>query len=120
MKKLLCIISHPPYQDSHSLELIESAMVGAVFDFQVSLLFRDEGVWGLLDGQDAGALQQRTFAKVLSALPTYEVDAVYVCASAMDEHKLGVEQFALPVRPVSFAEQAQLIAGQDAVLGAQA
>ena len=55
MKKMLCVVSRPPYSGSHDLELIEAAMVGAVFDLKVSVLFRGEGVWALLEGQNADA-----------------------------------------------------------------
>ena len=30
MKKLMCVISQPPYANSHVLELLETAMVAAV------------------------------------------------------------------------------------------
>lgn len=120
MNKILCIISRPPYQGSHDLELIEAAMVGAVFDMQVSILFRDEGVWALLDGQDAGPLEQRTFSKVLSALPAYEVDKLYVCSESLNQRGVSPDQFCIAATPLSVAEQQTLIAEHEAVLGAQA
>ena len=120
MNNILCVVSRPPYQGSHDLELLEAAMVGAVFDMQVSLLFRDEGVWALLDGQDASPLQQRTFSKVLSALPTYEVESLYVCAESLRERGLASAALCMQVTPLSLAEQQQLMAEQHAVLGAQA
>jgi len=120
MNKMLCIISRPPYQGSHDLELIEAAMVGAVFDMQVSILFRGEGVWALLEGQDATPLGQRTLSKVLSALPTYEVEHLYVCAQALAEHGIDPAQLCVAAEAVDLAEQQALIAAQHAVLGAQA
>jgi len=117
---ILGIISRPPYQDSHDLELIEVAMVAAVFDMNVSLLFRDAGIWALLDNQDASPLEQRTLSKVLTALPAYEVENIYVCADSMDKYALSGQQFCLPIIALSLIEQQQLIAQQHAVLGAQA
>ena len=119
MNKILCVISRPPYQGSHDLELIEAAMVGAVFDMQVSILFRDEGVWALLEGQDASPLQQRTFGKVLSALPTYEVEQLFVCSESLEQRGISTDQFCVAATPLSAAEQQTLIAEQEAVLGAQ-
>lgn len=119
MKRVLCIVSNPPYANSHSLELIETAMVGAVFDFKVSVLFRNEGVWSLLKNQDAGPLQQRTLANVLTALPTYDVEDIYVCADSANNRNLSPGDFAIDVKLVGMPEQAKLIATQDAVIGAQ-
>ena len=120
MSRLLCIVSRPPYESSHSLELLETAMVGAVFDFDVSILFRGEGVWGLVKDQDASLLERRTFAKVLTAMPAYDVDKIFVCAQALSDSGLQVEQLAVPVQVLHIDAQADLIAAQDAVMGAQA
>ena len=119
MKSLLCIVSKPPYAGTHTLEVLETAMVGAVFDFKVSLLFRDAGVWNLLPGQDASDIGLRTLSNVLQALPTYEVDRLYVCAQSLQA--LNIDSAELPVEHavLSPEEQAALIAEQDAVVGAQ-
>lgn len=119
MKQVLCIISRAPYADTHSLELLETAMVGAVFDFKVSLLFRGEGVWGLLKEQNGSPLGRRTFSKVLSALPTYEVEHIYACEQALQKAGLKDAQLAVPVEAIDAAAQAQLISIQDVVMGAQ-
>ena len=119
MKRVLCIVSNPPYANSHSLELIETAMVSAVFDFKVSVLFRDEGVWSLLKIQNATPLGQRTLANILTALPTYDVEDIYVCANSADIRNLSPGDFAVDTKPLSMTEQADLIAAQDAVIGAQ-
>ena len=119
MKKILCMLSRPPYHSSHDLELVEAAMVGAVFDMKVSVLFRGEGVWALLDGQDADALGVRTFSKVLSALPTYEVDDIYVCSDSLAVRNIDVAELVLPVQMLTPTQQGELMQSQDAVLGAQ-
>jgi len=119
MTKLLCIISRPPYQNSHSLELLETAMVGAVFDFEVSVLFRGEGVWCLLKDQDASTLSQRTLGKVLGALATYEISSLYVCTDALQSRSLAEADLFMPVVSLDFAKQADLIAQQNVVMGAQ-
>ncbi len=119
MKKILCVVSRPPYQGSHDLELIEAAMVGAVFEMQVSVLFRGDGVWALHAGQNAAPLQQRTLSHVLSALPTYDVKRLYVCAEGMTERGLAQEDLCIDATPLSMAEQQALMSDQQAVLGAQ-
>jgi len=119
VKNMLCVISQPPYASSHSLEAIEAAMVGAVFDFNVSVLFRGEGVWCLLDNQNAVPLQQRTVSKVLQALPTYDIDKIYVCSAALKEHNLAASDLCLPAKSLAPIEQGRLLSEQDVAIGAQ-
>ena len=113
------MISHAPYRDAHALELLDVALVGAVFDCEVSILFRDEGVWALLENQDASVLEQRTVGKVLDALETYEVNSVYVCAESLKARGLDNDALAIAVEAIDHETQAALIADQEAVLGAQ-
>ncbi len=117
MKKLLAIVGDTPYRDTHTFETIEAAMVGAVFDFSISILFIDDGVWALLDGQDAQSLGRRTIGKVISALPDYEVSDLYVCADSMRERDLEVSNLVLEAEPVSTEDQQSLIGEQDIVMG---
>ncbi len=117
MKKVLVVVNQPPYQSSHALELIEAAMVGAVFDFEVSILFRGEGVWNLLGDQNASPLGRRTVSKLLAALPTYDVSSLFVCTEALNQAALKTDQLVVPAALLSPQEQAGLIARQDAVIG---
>ncbi len=117
MKKLMCVINQPPYANSHVLELLETAMVAAVFDMQVSLLFCDEGLWSLLKTQNADPLGQRTLSKVLLALPDYDVSSIYVCADAMQDRQLNADSLVLNATPLDKSAQAELMSGQDVVMG---
>jgi tRNA 2-thiouridine synthesizing protein C len=118
MKKMLFIISQPPYANSHNAELLEAAMVGAVFDGEVSILFRDDGVWGLLPNQRGELIGQKTFSKMLSALPTYEVDQLFACASSVADRDLSIAT-GPAMELITLEQQAILIAAQDVVIGAQ-
>jgi tRNA 2-thiouridine synthesizing protein C len=118
VKKLLCVISQPPYRNSHSLELLETAMVAAVFDLQVSILFRDAGVLALIDEQEGQPIGVRTLSKVLTALPTYEIQSLYVCGPSIVRYKIE-KLNSIPAATIDHAEQAALISAQDVVIGAQ-
>jgi tRNA 2-thiouridine synthesizing protein C len=78
-KRILFLLRHGPYASSHAVEALETVLVAGVFDQQVSVLFRDDGVWQLLAGQDGTAVEQRTVSRVLSALPEYDVTQLYAC-----------------------------------------
>ena len=118
MKQVMCVVSKTPYESAHSLELLEAAMVGAVFDFQVSLLFRADGIWSLVHGQNGQPIGKRTLSNVLLAMPTYEVERIYACAEAVRSAGLDLSHCELDVVLVEPNEQAQLLASQHAVIGA--
>ena len=115
-KRILFLLRQPPYAGSHALEALESVLVAGVFDQQVSVLFSDDGVWQLVNGQDGAEVGRRTVSKVASALPEYDVTSLYVCASALRERGLSADDLALPARALEAAEQRALIADQDAVV----
>lgn len=43
-RKLLFLLRQAPYGTSHALEALEAVLVAGVFEQQVAVLFRDEGV----------------------------------------------------------------------------
>ena len=116
MKNILYIVSRAPYSGAQSFEFIDSAMVSAIFDYNVVVLFRGEGVWGLLRDQDGVLLNSKTYSKVLAALPTYEINNLYFCENSMRERRINISQIDIPVKPLSVMQQQQLIANQDIVM----
>jgi len=116
MKQMLFVLQRAPYVSTHSIEILEAAMVAAVFDANTSLLFRGDGVWSLIDGQDATPLGRRTIGKMLSAMPSYEIEQFYVCSQSL--HERGLEGQSLLGSPSILAPsaQAELIQRQDAVI----
>ena len=116
MKNVLYIISKSPYSGIKSFELIDSAMVSAIFENNVSILFRAEGVWSLLSDQNGELLNSKTYSKVLSALPTYEIDNLYFCEDSINERQINRNQIDIHLKSLSLSEQQQLIANQDIVM----
>jgi tRNA 2-thiouridine synthesizing protein C len=118
MKRYLFIVSRSPYGSSFVLEQLETAMVAAAFDGSVSILLRDDGVWSLQLDQSGDAIEQQTLAKVLSGLPSYEIDRLYVCAPSLQMRGVEVDQD-LGFEAVDYAAQQALIGNSDVVIGGQ-
>ena len=118
MKKMLFVVSQPPYVNTHNAELLEAAMVGAVFEGEISILFRDDGVWGLLPDQHGELIGQKTFSKMLSALPTYEVSQIFACTVSIAARDLTIAP-SPEIEQLTLEQQTILIAAQDVVIGAQ-
>jgi tRNA 2-thiouridine synthesizing protein C len=115
-KRILFLMRHPPSATSHALEALEAALVAGVFDQHVSVLFADDGVWQLLADQDGVALQTRTVSRVVSVLPEYGIESLYVCRESLQRHGLSESDLVLRVQVLGKTEQQALIAGHGVVL----
>ena len=116
MQKLLAIIARPPYADHRLFELIDAALVAAVFDYQVTLLFIEDGVQCLRSNQDGRLMNQRDFAKHLLGLDAYDIDRLFACSDSLAERGINQDCMAAKVIGLNSTEQSAMIAAQDVVL----
>ncbi|MGO9392389.1 sulfurtransferase complex subunit TusC [Rhodoblastus sp.] len=129
-KTFLYINRRAPFGTIYALESLEVVLIGAAFEQDVSLAFIDDGVFQLLNNQDATAAGMKTFSKIYRALGDYEVRKLYVEKESMDLRGLTIEDL-MPItyedededyaekpsiKVVDRSEMAQLIASQDVVL----
>jgi len=129
-KKFLYINRKAPFGTIYALESLEVVLIGAAFEQDVSLAFLDDGVFQLMNGQDATAAGMKNFSKIYRALGDYEVRKLYVEKDSLDLRGLTIDDL-MPItyededddyneKPslilVDKAEMAKLIADQDVVL----
>jgi len=114
--KFLYLLRRPPYSGSLAAEAIDSILVAGVFDQQVCVLFKDDGVLQLLKNQQGQLLGHRSVNRMLSVLPEYDIDELFVCARSLEVRNLSSDQLALPVQIVNEAEQQMLIAAANVVM----
>jgi tRNA 2-thiouridine synthesizing protein C len=91
VKKFLYINRKAPYGTIYALESLEVVLIGAAFEQDVSLAFIDDGVFQLVDGQNASGIGMKTFAKTYRALGDFEVRKLYVEKESLAERGLTVE-----------------------------
>ena len=115
MKRLLCIVSNNPLDGSKVIEQLEAAMVAAVFEFHVSILFIGDGVNCLRQNQNGDLLGARSPGKLIDGLDIYEINNLYVCVESVESQKI-LEH----IQPINLIEQGLLIQEQDIVLGGAA
>jgi len=129
-KKFLYLNRKAPYGTIYALESLEVVLIGAAFEQEVSLAFLDDGVFQLMNNQDASGTGMKGFSKTYRALGDYEVRKLYVETESLELRGLTVDDL-MPITwedededyaekpsiiPVSKAELAKLIAGHDVVL----
>jgi len=115
-KRTLFMLRQAPYRTSPTTEAIESILVAGVFEQDVSVLFKDDGVWQLVKDQDGTRLGTRTVGNVLGALPEYGVTKLFVCEQSLQRRALTLNDLVLSVQPLTRPQQQALITNQDAVL----
>jgi tRNA 2-thiouridine synthesizing protein C len=116
-KRFLIVCRHPPYGTSLARDALDVAMATAAFDQEVAMLFLGDGVLQLCNAQDGAAIEQKSHDKQLSALPLYDVDALYVDAHSLRTHGLEADDLVLPAQPLTDEEIADLFARHTIVLG---
>ncbi len=129
-KRFLYINRKAPYGTIYALELLEVVLIGAAFEQDVSLAFLDDGVFQIVEGQDASAVGMKNFSKTYRALGDFEVRKLYVERESLAERGLS-ESDLMPItwedededfaeKPsihcVDRAEMARLIGAADVVL----
>ncbi|KAA0013515.1 sulfurtransferase complex subunit TusC [Billgrantia pellis] len=107
---LLIILRHAPHGSSWLREGLDAALVAAAFGKSVSLLFQGDGIMALIPGQGAGALGQKGTAATLDMLAMYDIESLYVDASALDRFGMTPDDLQLPALPVDDATISRLIA----------
>ena len=116
MKSMLIISRQAPWAGPGAREALDIALAGGAFDLPLGLLFLDDGVFQLVAGQQASALQQKDLTSNLQALPLFGVEELFVSARSLVERGLGDAQLALPVEKLDDAALTQLLDRFDQVV----
>ena len=111
-RKILFLVAHPPHRGALAFEMLDELLVGAVFEQKISVLFIDDGVFQLIDGGEPHGNVARGFR----ALPTYDVDDIFVDVSALRRRGLSAAALSVPARTLTRAGIRKLIASHDVVV----
>jgi tRNA 2-thiouridine synthesizing protein C len=111
-RRMLFVVAHSPRRGALALETLDALLVGAAFDQKVSVLFVGDGVYQLVDVPPANDSQTRGYR----ALPTYDVDGVYVDRTALRQRGLSAAAFMIPVQELTRRRIQLLVAAHDVVI----
>ena len=106
-KNVLFLLRRPA-DAAEAAEALDAALVAAVFDQSVSLLFKDEGV--------SQIETQSVLAETIGSLADYDINAVYACEESLAVRNIGATDLLRPVTSLDAGEQARLIDQQDVVV----
>ncbi|MCI4680328.1 DsrE family protein [Rhodoblastus acidophilus] len=100
-KKFFYLNRRASYGTIYALESLEVVLIGAAFEQDVSLGFVDDGVFQLMNDQDATAAGMKTFSKIYRALGDYEVRKLYVEKESLETRGLTVED----LMPITYEDE---------------
>lgn len=132
IKKFMFLNRKAPYGTIYALEMLETVLISAAFDQDVSLVFMDDGVFQLKKGCNTKSINMKNFSATYKALGDYDIQKLYVERESLEARGLTVDDLTEviyededndweekpAVHIVSRAEIAALMVEQDVVISA--
>ena len=115
-KKFLYVNRRAPHGTVYALESLETVLIGAAFDQDVSMLFIDDGVYQLKKEQNPEGIEFKNFSKAFRALEMYDVEKLFVEQESLQERGLSEDDLLVDVEVISRDQTKALINDQDVVL----
>ncbi len=116
IKKFLYVNRRQPHGTVYALESLETVLIGAAFDQDVSMLFIDDGVYQLKKEQSPDGIDMKNFSKTYRALEMYDVEKLFVERESLEERGLSAEDLLVDVEVIATADVKALVDEQDVVL----
>ena len=116
MKSILYVMSKAPYGSDLAKESLDALMAMAIFDQALSALWLDDGVFQLLNNQQATKIEEKNFNSVTSGFELYGVEQCYVCSSSLSLRGLKLSQLSINAKPLNAQEIKTLMSQQQQIV----
>ena len=116
VKQFLYVNRRQPHGTAYALESLETVLIGAAFDQNVSVLFIDDGVYQLKKEQKPETLGMKNFSKTFRALEMYDVEKLFVEQESLDERGLKADDLLVDVEIIPGEQVSTLINKHDVIL----
>ncbi len=113
MKNILVISNKAPFDKMHIRESLDTCLIFAAIEQNISWLFKDDAVLALKAGFNLSNSGLKDFFKTLKTLEIYDVEQVYVCTESLKKYALTPEDLSIEITPLSIEEQQSLISKQN-------
>ena len=81
-----------PYGSGAAKLCLDVSIAAAVFEQTVNYVFLDDGIYQVLDEQDASPINSKSLGKTLEALGLYGIEKLYVDEDSLRERNLSTDQ----------------------------
>lgn len=116
MNKIALINKSAPYGTSNGQEGLDMALAMSNFAQDVSLFFIEDGVFQLLNNQQAATINAKAYHKTFAALEFYDIENIYVCQQSLLQRNIQPSDLCIQVSLTQPQDMAELIAAQRHVM----
>ena len=116
VKRFMFVNRKAPYGTVYALESLETVLISAAFDQDVSVVFADDGVFQLKKGQDTAGINMKNFSPTFRALEGYDVEKLYVEKESLEARGLTEDDLVVDVEVLNSEELSKIMAAQDVVI----
>ena len=116
MKNILVLSQQSPFDDQHIREALDTTLIFAAIEQNISWLFSGPAVLALKAVQQPQTIGLKNYFKTIKTLELYDVENIYICEKSMVDYNLKPAELLLPVKVVNFEQQRQLIKQQQQVV----
>jgi len=126
-KKAMIVVRKAPHGSIYVQEAQEVMLIVAAYEMDLSVVFMDDGVFALKQGQNTSELGTKSFMPIFTALIDWEIENVYLDQESMKARGITKEQVIYigededteePVKPEILDTEAirELMKKQDTIL----
>jgi len=116
VKRFLYVNRRAPHGTIYALESLETVLIGAAFDQDVSMVFIDDGVYQLKKDQQPDSLEMKNFSKTYRALEMYDVEKLFVEKESLEARGMSEEDLVVDVEIMDRDALSKLMDEQDVVM----
>ncbi|AXV65113.1 sulfurtransferase complex subunit TusC [Pseudoalteromonas lipolytica] len=116
MKNILVISQHGPFDDQHMRESLDTTLIFAAIEQNISWLLSGDAVLALKKHQKPEVLGIKNYFKTIKTLELYDVENIYVCEKSLMDFNLTKDNLIIDVKVANFEQQRLLISQQHQVV----
>ena len=117
--KRFCYVNRKaPYGTVYAHEMLETVLIAAAFEQDVSVIFVDDGVFQLKKNQDTTEIGMKNFSPTFRALEGYDVEKIYVEKESLAARGLTEDDLVIDVEVMDSTQLGELMDAQDVVISA--
>jgi tRNA 2-thiouridine synthesizing protein C len=115
-KKLLFVLRQAPYGSTLAKDALDAILATSAYEQDLSIAFIDDGVFQLINNQQAELIDQKNIARILSALPLYDITQLFVCAASLAERGIALNAISEDITVLEPKALRTLLSQQDHLL----
>ena len=115
-KILTFITRQAPYGNNKAKLIMDAALAAAVFEQQINFLFMDDGVFQLIQKQNAEFISSKTIGRALETLELYGIEQVLVDTASLQERHIAPDDLSIPVKILKAKEVRKITTNSDVVI----